>query len=59
MIRSGVGVVRVAGKLRREAGGKETDFRLWIEEGAAQPVPLRIDFQPKSYLRLVMETYAG
>jgi len=55
IIRAGAGVVRVAGKVRREAGGKETDFRLWIEEGAAQPVPLRIDFQPKSYLRLVME----
>jgi hypothetical protein len=55
MIRAGAGVVRVAGKVRREAGGKETDFRLWIEEGAAQPVPLRIDFQPKSYLRLVLE----
>ena len=48
-------MVRVAGKVRREAGGKETEFRLWIEEGAAPPVPLRIDFQPKSYLRLVLE----
>jgi len=56
IIRAGAGVVRVAGKVRREAGGKETEFRLWIEEGAAQPVPLRIDFQPKAYLRLVFET---
>lgn len=55
IIRPGAGVLRVAGKVRREAGGKETEFRLWIEEGAAQPVPLRIDFQPKSYLRLVFE----
>jgi hypothetical protein len=55
LIRAGAGVVRVAGKVRREAGGKETEFRLWIEEGAAPPVPLRIDFQPKSYLRLVLE----
>lgn len=55
IIRAGAGVVRVAGKVRREAGGKETEFRLWIEEGAAQPVPLRIDFQPKAYLRLVFE----
>ncbi len=55
IIRAGAGVVRVAGKVRRDAGGKETEFRLWIEEGAAQPVPLRIDFQPKSYLRLVFE----
>jgi hypothetical protein len=58
IIRKGAAVVRVNGKVRREAGGKETDFRLWIEEGAAQPVPLRIDFQPKSYLRLTMEAEA-
>jgi hypothetical protein len=58
IIRAGAGVVRVAGKVRREAGGKETEFRLWIEEGAAQPVPLRIDFQPKAYLRLVFEAEA-
>ncbi|HXM41150.1 MAG TPA: hypothetical protein VN924_07850 [Bryobacteraceae bacterium] len=55
LIRAGAGVVRVAGKVRREAGGKETEFRLWVEEGAAQPLPLRIDFQPKAYLRLVFE----
>jgi hypothetical protein len=55
IIRPGAEVARVAGKVRREAGGKETEFRLWIEDGAAQPVPLRIDFQPKAYLRLVFE----
>jgi hypothetical protein len=58
IIRAGAEVVRVAGKVRREAGGKETEFRVWIEEGAAQPVPLRIDFQPKAYLRLVFEAEA-
>jgi hypothetical protein len=58
IIRAGAGVVRVAGKVRREAGGKETEFHVWIEQGAAQPVPLRIDFQPKAYLRLVFEAEA-
>jgi hypothetical protein len=58
IVRAGVGVVRVSGKVRRETGGKETEFRLWIEEGAALPMPLRIDFQPKAYLRLVMEAEA-
>ena len=58
IIRVGSGVIRVSGKVRREAGGKETEFRVWIEEGAAQPVPLRIDFQPKSYLRLTFEAVA-
>ncbi|HVN03464.1 MAG TPA: hypothetical protein VMT86_03540 [Bryobacteraceae bacterium] len=58
ILRAGVNMLRINGKVRREVGGKETDFRLWIEEGAAQPVPLRIDFQPKSYLRLIMEAEA-
>jgi hypothetical protein len=48
-------VIRVAGRVRREAGGKETDFRLWIPEGGARPLPLRIEYQPKSYLRLTFE----
>lgn len=58
LIHSGARVARVSGKVRREAGGKETEFRLWVEEGAAQPIPLRIDFQPKSYLRLIFEAEA-
>jgi hypothetical protein len=58
IIPTGASVVRVAGKVRRAAGGKETEFRVWIEDGAAQPVPLRIDFQPKPYLRLVFEAEA-
>ncbi|HMD72073.1 MAG TPA: hypothetical protein VKF41_12050 [Bryobacteraceae bacterium] len=52
-------VVRVAGRLRREAGGKETEFRLWIPSGAERPLPLRIEYQAKSYLRLVFEAAAG
>lgn len=58
LIPGGARAVRVSGKVRRETGGKETEFRVWIEEGAAQPVPLRIDFQPKSYLRLIFEAQA-
>jgi hypothetical protein len=41
--------------LRRVDGGKPIEFRLWIEEGAAHPLPLRIEYQPKSYLRLTFE----
>ena len=51
-------VIRVSGRLRREAGGKETDFRLWIPGGAERPLPLRIEYQAKSYLRLVFEAIA-
>ena len=48
-------VVRVTGRLRREAGGKEIEFRLWVPGGAERPLPLRIEYQAKSYLRLVFE----
>jgi hypothetical protein len=48
-------VTRVSGRVRRETGGKETEFRLWIADGMERPLPLRIEFQPKSYLRLVFE----
>ena len=58
LVGSGKQLVRVSGKLRRESGGKETNFRLWVEDGAAQPVPLRIEYQAKSYLRLIFEAEA-
>ena len=55
LIAAGQPVVRATGKLRRESGGKEAEFRLWVEKGAAQPLPLRIEYQAKSYLRLIFE----
>ena len=51
-------VVAVTGKLQRVSGGKPIDFRLWVEQSAAHPVPLRIEYQPKSYLRLAFEAEA-
>jgi hypothetical protein len=50
-------VTRISGSLWREAeaGDKPIPFRLWMEEGAARPLPLRIEYQPKSYLRLAFE----
>jgi hypothetical protein len=51
-------VVAIAGALQRVAGGKPIDFRLWVDESAAHPVPLRIEYQPKSYLRLAFEAEA-
>jgi hypothetical protein len=47
--------LRVVARLRREAGGKETEFRVWVEQGAARPLPLRVEYQPKPYLRLAFE----
>lgn len=52
-------VVCVAGALRREAGGKTTEFRLWVPSGTERPLPLRIEYRAKSYLRLVFEAAAG
>lgn len=51
-------VVRIAGSLWREHGGKPIEFGLWLEEGAVRPIPLRIAYQPKSYLRLTFEALA-
>ena len=48
-------VVRATCKLKREAGGKESNFRLWVEEGAARPLPLRIEYQARAFLRLIFE----
>jgi hypothetical protein len=55
MIAAPVEAIRVSGKLRREAGGKETEFRLWVPGGGERPLPLRIEYQAKSYLRLIFE----
>jgi hypothetical protein len=48
-------VVRASGQVRRESSGKEHNFRLWFEPGSDTPIPLRIEYQAKSYLRLMFE----
>ena len=52
------GVVRVNGSLRRVEGGKPIEFRLWVEGASPHPLPLRIEYQAKSYLRLTFEAKA-
>jgi hypothetical protein len=51
-------VTRVSATLRREEGGVLNEFRLWIEEGSPRPLPLRIEYQAKAYLRLTFEAGA-
>lgn len=51
-------VIAATGALQRAGGGKQIDFRLWVEESSAHPVPLRIEYQPKSYLWLTFEAEA-
>ena len=58
LIPAAAAVARVSGSLWPEDGGKPIEFRLWIEEGVPRPIPLRIDYQPKSYLRLTFEALA-
>ena len=48
-------VIQINGVLRRVNEGAPIDFRVWVEKGIPHPLPLRIDYQPKSYLRLVIE----
>jgi hypothetical protein len=55
LIPPGTPVVRASGKVRRETGGKESPFRVWVPQGAPQPLPLRIEYQAKSYLRLIFD----
>jgi hypothetical protein len=58
IIAAGTQVIRAAGKLRRESGGNETEFHLWVAKGEARKLPLRIEYQPKSFLRLTFEAEA-
>lgn len=51
-------VTRISAWLCRENGGTPSEFRLWIEEGTPLPLPLRIEYRPKSYLRLTFEAQA-
>ncbi|HLI86148.1 MAG TPA: hypothetical protein VKV17_19685 [Bryobacteraceae bacterium] len=57
-IGQGSEVLRASGQVRREAGGKEHNFRLWFDPGAEMPIPLRIEYQAKSYLHLVFDAEA-
>jgi hypothetical protein len=55
LIAPSAAVSRISGSLRRQEGGTSYDFRLWIEKGAPHPLPLRIEYRAKSYLRLTFE----
>jgi hypothetical protein len=48
-------VLRVTGRTQREAGGPATDFRLWVASRGQRPLPLRIEYQARPYLRLTFE----
>lgn len=47
--------LEVRGRIREDGSGRQSSFRLWVEDGASHALPLRIEFQPRSYLRLSFE----
>jgi hypothetical protein len=47
--------VELAGLIRNAKTGVETTFRVWFDRTSANALPLRFEFQPKSYLHLVFE----
>ena len=48
-------LVDVRGKIRNLRTSRETSFRLWLEDDSSI-VPVRFEFQPRSFLRLTFET---
>jgi hypothetical protein len=48
-------IVQLSGVLRNEKSNDSSAFRLWFEQGSANFLPLRFEFKPKSYLRLVFD----
>jgi len=51
------GVTKLKGEILNESTGRKTNFSVWFKTG--DNLPLRIEFQPKSYLRLTFEAVGG
>lgn len=45
-------LVPVHGKIRNLRTGVETRFRVWLEDSPGSILPMRIDFQPRSFVKL-------
>jgi len=54
-----VPLLPVRGKIRNLRTSHETPFRIWLENDSASPVPVRIEFQARSFLRLTFEAVAA
>jgi hypothetical protein len=50
-----VSIVRLSAVLTEKRTGEKTPFRLWYQAGAEQMLPLRFEYQAKSFLRLTFE----
>src|SRR5205085_2334067 len=45
----------IRGKVRNLHTGNETHFKLWLEDASDAIVPVRIEFQARSFLKLSFE----
>jgi hypothetical protein len=48
-------VISVRGRTLETKSGKHSTFQLWVERPADNPLPIRFEYQPKSFLRLAFE----
>ena len=48
-------LVTIKGAVRNQRTGNRTAFRVWLENAPSSVVPVRIEFQPRSFLRLTFE----
>jgi len=55
LIASPNNAVELSGLIRNAKTGVETTFRVWFDRTSPNSLPLRFEFQPKSYLKLVFE----
>jgi len=52
-------LVPVHGKIRNRRTGGQTTFTIWMEDSPGSLLPVRIEYQPRSFLRLVFEGVAA
>lgn len=55
LVNEPAGVVLLRGETVNVASRRRTPFQLWLDGSAPSPLPLRAEFQPRSYLRLSLE----
>jgi len=55
VVAAGKSVVRMTGTIRNLQTGNKTRFSVWWDRDSPSPLPLRIELEPKSYLRLAFE----
>ena len=53
------GLLAIKGSIRNQRTGNRTTFRVWLEKAPGSVVPARIEFQPRSFLRLTFEAVSG